>query len=38
MGTMPLKQHSIALNQDLVTEVSRKGDDIHSYDILHFAH
>jgi len=27
MGTMPFKQHSIALNQDLVTEVSRKGDD-----------
>jgi hypothetical protein len=34
MGTMPLKQHSIALNQDLVTEVNRKGDDIF-YNLVH---
>jgi len=34
MGTMPLKQHSIALDQDLVTEVSRKGDVIF-YNLVH---
>jgi len=34
VGTMPFKQHSIALNQDLVTEVSRKGDVIF-YNLAH---
>jgi hypothetical protein len=30
VGAMPLRQHSIALDQDLVTEVSSKGDVIFS--------